>query len=165
MAAFPPHPFWQTLLDQKTNKPYYHNKQTNVTTYIVPDDLLTPAQVSRRSCRSEKHDSLLTLYSSSLQVMPRPAPMVGGCITTSKATSRRRHGHHRRAGKHLVRHHLRTPSSSCHQAFRPTRVATSAINATNATNAILVIKDHREMADPFTTDAMMEEDSAAPWPS
>lgn len=46
MSSFPPHPLWQTHLDPKSQKPYYHNKQTNVTTYIVPDDLLTPAQVS-----------------------------------------------------------------------------------------------------------------------
>lgn len=38
---------WQTLHDPKTNKPYYYNPQTKITTFIVPDDLLTPAQVSR----------------------------------------------------------------------------------------------------------------------
>lgn len=37
---------WQTLDDPKTKKPYYYNPKTNVTTYIVPDDLLTPAQLA-----------------------------------------------------------------------------------------------------------------------
>lgn len=42
---------WKTLHDEKTHKPYYYNPQTRVTTYIVPDDLLTPAQVSLHTSR------------------------------------------------------------------------------------------------------------------
>lgn len=52
MNGVAPNAVWQTLLDEKTQKPYYYNPQTRVTTYIVPDDLLTPAQVSlHASCR------------------------------------------------------------------------------------------------------------------
>lgn len=47
-VAPPPDSLWQKALDTKTNKPYYFNRETRATTYIVPDELLTPAQVSRR---------------------------------------------------------------------------------------------------------------------
>lgn len=137
MSGLQSHPAWQILLDNKTNKPYYYNRSANINTYTVPDDLLTPAQVSNAA--------LVLVVSESDRVVNRkqldgrkPQPMEAEFTISARTTRQRHHGHLHPAGKHppLLLQKLR---SSSHLAFRPIPLPAN--------------KEAQEKADPFTTVA------------
>ena len=137
MSGLQSHPAWQILLDNKTNKPYYYNRSANINTYTVPDDLLTPAQVSSLALVSVVPASD-NFVNSKLLDGHRLQPTEAEFTSFARTTRQRHHGHLHLAGKLPLLLPPRLRSSS-HLASRPT--------------PLLANNEAPEKADPSTTVA------------
>lgn len=98
MSGLQSHPAWQILLDNKTNKPYYYNRSANINTYTVPDDLLTPAQVSNAGFVFAVPESDRFMNRKLLDG-PKPPPTEAEFTISARTTRQRHHGLLHLAGK------------------------------------------------------------------